>query len=139
VNFLILLAVFGALAYRIVPAADRSRYLSGASALFEEVKTAFTTRRPQYEAFKAALRARTPHAVVAPALVALNAAFFCAIVFVALLALLIFLSRAAAQKQNEIPKNQTSEMTDKTVKPTEEELRKKLTPDQYRITQLCGT
>src|SRR6185436_8237678 len=30
-------------------------------------------------------------------------------------------------------------MTDKTVKPTEEELRKKLTPDQYRITQLCGT
>lgn len=80
-NFLILLAVFGALAYRIVPAADRARYLSGAIALFEEVKTAFTTRRPQYEAFKDALRARTPHTVVAPALVALNAAFFCAIIF----------------------------------------------------------
>ena len=73
-NFLILLTVFGALAYRIVPAADRTRYLSAAIALYEEVKTAFTTKRPQYEAFKDALRARTPHVIVAPALVALNAA-----------------------------------------------------------------
>lgn len=80
-NFLILLTVFGALAYRIVPAADRTRYLSAAIALYEEVKTAFTTKRPQYEAFKDALRARTPHVIVAPALVALNAAFFLAIVF----------------------------------------------------------
>ena len=80
-NFLILLTVFGALAYRIVPAADRTRYLSAAIALYEEVKTAFTTKRPQYEAFKDAVRARTPHVIVAPALVALNAAFFLAIIF----------------------------------------------------------
>jgi len=81
VNFLILLAVFGGVAYRIVPAADRTRYLAAALALVQEVKTAFTQRRPQYEAFKAALRARTPYAIVAPAFVALNAAFFCAVVF----------------------------------------------------------
>jgi membrane associated rhomboid family serine protease len=81
VNLLILLAVFGGLAYRIVPAADRTRYLAAALALVAEVKTAFTQRRPQYDGFKAALRARTPHAIVAPAFVALNAAFFCAVIF----------------------------------------------------------
>jgi membrane associated rhomboid family serine protease len=81
VNFLILLAVFGALAYRLVPAADRTKYLGSAIALVGEVKTAFTQRRPQYEAFRGALRARTHHVILAPALVALNAAFFCAVLF----------------------------------------------------------
>jgi membrane associated rhomboid family serine protease len=81
VNFLILLAVFGLVAYRVLPAADRTKYLASAIALLQEVKTAFTQRRPQYETFKDALRARTPYAIVAPAFVALNAAFFCAVVF----------------------------------------------------------
>jgi methionine-R-sulfoxide reductase len=68
---------------------------------------------------------------------------FCAIAFVALLAVLIFLSRARAQKPNEaLPQstsmttpssNQTSE------KPSAEELKKKLTPQQYHVTQQCGT
>jgi membrane associated rhomboid family serine protease len=81
VNFLILLAVFGLVAYRVVPAADRTKYLTTALALVQEVKTAFTERRPHYEAFKDALRTRTRYPVVAPALVAINAAFFFAMVF----------------------------------------------------------
>jgi rhomboid protease GluP len=81
VNFLILLVVFGLVAYRVVPAADRAKYLATAIALFQEVKTAVTQRRPHYEAFKDALRARTPHAILAPAFIALNAAFFCAVLF----------------------------------------------------------
>jgi len=80
VNFLILLAVFGAVAYRLVSPADRIKYLGSAIALVGEVKTAFTVRRPQYEAFKSALRARTPHVILAPAFVALNAAFYAAMV-----------------------------------------------------------
>ena len=65
----------------MTPAADRTKYFTGAIATLQEVRTAFTQRRPQYEAFKSALRARTPHVILAPALVALNAAFFCAMVF----------------------------------------------------------
>jgi methionine-R-sulfoxide reductase len=64
---------------------------------------------------------------------------FCAITFVALIGILVFLSRAAAQKQNEPGKQQTSQMTENKVKASEEELRKKLTPEQYRVTQMCGT
>ena len=79
-NFLILLAVFGAVAYRMVPPADRIKYFGSAIALVGEVKTVFTVRRPQYEAFKSALRARTPHVILAPAFVALNAAFYAAMV-----------------------------------------------------------
>jgi len=81
VNFLILLAVFGGLAYRLVPPADRTKYVSGAFGTLQEVRTAFTQRRPQYEAFKGALRARTPYVILAPTFVALNAAFFSAMVF----------------------------------------------------------
>jgi methionine-R-sulfoxide reductase len=67
---------------------------------------------------------------------------FCAIVFVALLAILLFLNRAHAQKPAEAPPtsmttpsstNQTSD------KPSSEELKKKLTTEQYRVTQQCGT
>jgi rhomboid protease GluP len=81
VNFLILLAVFGGLTYRLVSPADRARYFAGAIALVGEIKTAFTQRRPQYEAFKGALRARTRHVILAPAFIALHAAFFCAVLF----------------------------------------------------------
>jgi methionine-R-sulfoxide reductase len=69
---------------------------------------------------------------------------FSAFVFVGLLGLLIFLSHAGAQKKDE-PVNQSPLMTtpsttsDKSDKPSEAELRKKLTPEQYHVTQMCGT
>jgi methionine-R-sulfoxide reductase len=63
-----------------------------------------------------------------------------AIVFVSLIAVLFFLKNAIAQKPNELNKHQeTTQMTEKNVKASDDELRKKLTPEQYRITQMCGT
>jgi methionine-R-sulfoxide reductase len=69
---------------------------------------------------------------------------FCAIVFVVLLGLLIFLNRARAQKPNESASQSTfmttSLSTDQSSpKPSSEELKKKLTPEQYHVTQMCGT
>lgn len=69
---------------------------------------------------------------------------FCAVVFVGLLGVLIFLNRARAQKPNDAvplsnsmttpsPTNQTS------TKPSSDELKKKLTPEQFHVTQQCGT
>jgi methionine-R-sulfoxide reductase len=61
---------------------------------------------------------------------------FCAVVFVALLGVLIFLNRARAQKPNEaVP--QSNSMT--TPSSTNQDLKKKLTPEQYHVTQQCGT
>ena len=73
---------------------------------------------------------------------------FCAIVFVVLAAIVLFLNRARGQKPNDptvvnsgtsMTNPSPSPATDKTAKPSDEDLRKKLTPDQYRITQMCGT
>src|SRR6266403_1790928 len=70
---------------------------------------------------------------------------FCAVVFVALLGVLIFLNRARAQKPNETAPQSTvmttpSSTTNQTsTKPPSEELKKKLTPEQYHVTQQCGT
>ncbi len=68
---------------------------------------------------------------------------FCAFVFVALSGVAIFLNRAGAQKQNDPPKQSTMtspSSTDQTnTKPSAEELKKKLTPEQYHVTQMCGT
>ena len=69
---------------------------------------------------------------------------FCAFVFVGLSGLLIFLNRAGAQKKDE-PGTQTTAMTSPSTtsqtsaKPSAEELKKKLTPEQYHVTQQCGT
>jgi methionine-R-sulfoxide reductase len=69
---------------------------------------------------------------------------FCAIVFIALAALAIFLNRAGAQKREE-PANPQHSMTNPTstdpssTKPADPELRKKLTMQQYYVTQQCGT
>jgi methionine-R-sulfoxide reductase len=69
---------------------------------------------------------------------------FCAVVFVVLLGLLIFLNRARAQKPNESAPQSTSMTTplstdQSSPKPSSEELKKKLTPEQYHVTQMCGT
>lgn len=69
---------------------------------------------------------------------------FCAIVFIALSGILIFLNRAGAQKKEEPAAQSTSMTTPATntnsnAKKSDEDLKKKLTPEQYRVTQMCGT
>src|SRR5467141_3249311 len=69
---------------------------------------------------------------------------FCAVVFVALLGVLIFLNRARAQKPNDaVPQSNSmttpSSTNQASTKPSPEELKKKLTPEQYHVTQQCGT
>jgi len=69
---------------------------------------------------------------------------FCAFVFVALTGLLVFLNHAGAQKKDEpatqsTPMNNPSPTSEKDAKANEADLRKKLTPEQYRVTQMCGT
>jgi len=81
VNFLILLAIFGGLAFKITAPADRARYLGIVVDFVRQVKVAVRQPRPENEAFHDALRARTPQLVVTPALVTLNAAVFTAILF----------------------------------------------------------
>jgi methionine-R-sulfoxide reductase len=68
----------------------------------------------------------------------------CAIVFLALAGIAIFLHRAGAQKQNETATQSTpmtipSSSPEKTAKISDDHLRKKLTPEQYRVTQKGGT
>ncbi len=69
---------------------------------------------------------------------------FCAFVFVGLLGVLIFLNHAGAQKKDEPASHSPAMITpstssDKNVKPSDADLRKKLTPEQYHVTQMCGT
>jgi methionine-R-sulfoxide reductase len=68
----------------------------------------------------------------------------CAVVFVALIGILIFLSRARGQAPATTPAQSTSmttpsSNTQASTKPSAEELKKKLTPEQFRVTQQCGT
>src|SRR5436853_5770118 len=68
----------------------------------------------------------------------------CAVVFVALLGILLFLNRARAQSPAPSPVHSSSMTTPPTnnqtsAKPAAEELKKKLTPEQFRVTQQCGT
>jgi methionine-R-sulfoxide reductase len=69
---------------------------------------------------------------------------FCGIVFVALLGVLIFLNRARGQAPSVSPTQSTSMTTPSSTnqapnKPSADELKKKLTPEQYHVTQQCGT
>ena len=69
---------------------------------------------------------------------------FCALVFVGLLGLLLFLNRAGAQKKEEptptpTPMSNSSTSNEQKTKSNDGDLRKKLTPEQYRVTQMCGT
>ena len=68
----------------------------------------------------------------------------CAIVFVALVAIFIFLNNAGAQKRDDPVTTQTQMKTSPTSnqtnpKPSETELKNKLTAQQYHVTQECGT
>jgi methionine-R-sulfoxide reductase len=69
---------------------------------------------------------------------------FCALVFIALSGVVMFLNRAGAQKKDEsitlqTPMTNPSSTKEKTDKANETDLKKKLTPEQYRVTQMCGT
>lgn len=69
---------------------------------------------------------------------------FCAVIFMALAGVVVFLNHAGAQKKEE-PTTNTNVMTnpssssEPSPKPNEAELRKKLSSEQYRVTQMCGT
>jgi len=75
---------------------------------------------------------------------------FCVIVFVALVAVFLFLNRAQGQKREDDKNSQTNAMINSTPtnsptnaaaspKPSEAELRQKLSRQQYYVTQQCGT
>jgi len=67
----------------------------------------------------------------------------CVMVLLGLIGAQTFLSRAGAQKQEEKKVETTTkaslETSAATTKPSAEELKKKLTPQQYHVTQDCGT
>ena len=68
----------------------------------------------------------------------------CATVLVALLGVILFLNRAGGQALSAPPAQSTSMTTQSSTnqtsnKPSADELKKKLTPEQFRVTQLCGT
>ena len=66
----------------------------------------------------------------------------CAVVFIALVGVILFLTRARGQAPTVSPAPATSmttpSSTDQT-KPSADDLKKKLTPEQYHVTQQCGT
>ena len=70
---------------------------------------------------------------------------FCAFVFIALAGVAMFLQHAGAQKKDappapaQTPMTNPSSTSETTPKADDADLRKKLTPEQYRVTQMCGT
>jgi methionine-R-sulfoxide reductase len=66
---------------------------------------------------------------------------FCVMVLMALIGALIFLQRAGAQREEEKKMTDPSPTASpvSSTRPSEEELKKKLTPEQYYVTQKCGT
>src|ERR1043166_5610705 len=68
----------------------------------------------------------------------------CAAVFVALVGVILFLNRARGQGPDAPPAPSITMTTQSSsnqasAKPSAGELKKKLTPEQYHVTQLCGT
>jgi methionine-R-sulfoxide reductase len=70
---------------------------------------------------------------------------FCAFVFVALSGVAMFLNQAGAQKKaaaiqpTDMTNPSSTTTTDPKAKSSPEELKKELTPEQYYVTQQCGT
>src|SRR5438105_2413238 len=68
----------------------------------------------------------------------------CVMVLMGLIGAQMFLNRAGAQKQEEKKVETTTNPSSSvspaaTAKPTDQELKQKLTPQQYYVTQKCGT
>src|SRR5260221_8847190 len=68
---LILLAVLGTVAYRLTTAAQRKRCLAVVFDVARELTAAAIQRRPEADAFRDRLRARTPYLVVTPTFAAI--------------------------------------------------------------------
>ena len=68
---------------------------------------------------------------------------FCAFVFIALAGVAMFLNHAGAQKKEEpapqTPMTTPSSSSETKPKTNNADLRRKLTPEQYHVTQMCGT
>lgn len=66
---------------------------------------------------------------------------FCAFVFIALSGVFFFMNRAGAQKREDQQPQKTMNESTPSSSPAagNADLRKKLTPEQYRVTQMCGT
>src|SRR5439155_9445478 len=80
VAFIILIAIVSTLAYRASSPEERKRLLAAATDVLWRLKAAATKPRPQYEAFREALEARTPRVLVTQAIVLLCTGVFVAIV-----------------------------------------------------------
>lgn len=68
----------------------------------------------------------------------------CVMILMGLIGAQMFLNRAGAQKQEEKKVQTTTDPSSSvapaaTTKPTDKELKQKLTPEQYYVTQKCGT
>jgi membrane associated rhomboid family serine protease len=72
VSFILLLAVFVVVGYRLTSPEERARYLGIAMGVVRRMKVAAVEPGPEYESFRDALLARTRRALVTPALVAIN-------------------------------------------------------------------
>jgi membrane associated rhomboid family serine protease len=73
---LVVLLVLGGYALYVLSPDERTRLLRAVRPALRELKDAATHRRPECEAFREAIRARTPWALVTPALIALNVTVF---------------------------------------------------------------
>jgi rhomboid protease GluP len=73
---LLVLLVLGGYALYVMSPEERTRLFRAVMPALRELKVAATQRRPECEAFREAIRARTRWALVTPALVALNVAVF---------------------------------------------------------------
>ena len=73
---LVVLIVLGGYALYVLRPEERTRLLRAVMPALRELKDAATHRRPECEAFREAIRARTRWALVTPALIALNVTIF---------------------------------------------------------------
>ncbi len=81
VNFIILLTVLGAVAYRVSSPAERERALQYLRHLLAACKVVMLERREGLHAFRLAVRARTSRPVVTPVLVAIWVIVFAGLLF----------------------------------------------------------
>jgi rhomboid protease GluP len=73
--------VLAGLLLRATTPEDRQRYVQTAIAIAKHVRTQITRSRPELEAYRGLLNARTPHMVATPALIAINVAVFAGLLF----------------------------------------------------------
>jgi len=73
---LVLILVLGGFGLYVMSPEERTRLLRSVIPALRELRKGATRRRPECEAFREALRARTPWALVTPGLVALNVTVF---------------------------------------------------------------